>query len=63
MTPWVLRVLRLRAFSRAQFERLAAQSAFGTCEVQTEGLGIEVRLTKGPCGFLVGAAIDESERR
>jgi ubiquinone/menaquinone biosynthesis C-methylase UbiE len=47
ITPWVLRVLRLRAFSRAQFERLAAQSAFGTCVGQTEGLGIEVRLTKG----------------
>ena len=48
MTPWVLRVLRLRAFSRVQFQHLAAQSAFGTCDVHTDGIGIEVRLTKAP---------------
>ncbi len=47
MTRITLRVLRLRAFSRTQFERLAAQSAFGACHVQAEGMGIEVRLNKG----------------
>jgi ubiquinone/menaquinone biosynthesis C-methylase UbiE len=46
MTRITLRVLRLRAFSRWQFERLAGQSAFGTCDVQADGMGIEVRLTR-----------------
>lgn len=34
------------ADSRAQFERLASESAFRTCGIQTEGIGIEVRLKK-----------------
>jgi hypothetical protein len=38
--------LRLRASSRAQFEELAAASAFRVCAVQTEGIGMEVRLEK-----------------
>ena len=46
MTKSTLRVLRRRAYSRAQFERLAAASAFRTCDIQTEGIGLEVRLTK-----------------
>ena len=46
MTRLTLRVLRLRAFSQDQFERLAAQSAFGRCAVQSAGMSIEVRLTK-----------------
>lgn len=38
--------LRRRAYSQVQFERLAADSAFEGCEVQTGGIGIEVRLSK-----------------
>ena len=47
MTRLTLRVLRLRAFSQDQFERLAAQSAFGRCAAQSDGMSIDVRLTKG----------------
>jgi ubiquinone/menaquinone biosynthesis C-methylase UbiE len=46
MTKLALRMLRRRAYSPAQFERLAAESAFRTCELRTEGIGVEVRLTK-----------------
>jgi len=45
MTKSTLRMLRRRAHSPAQFEGLAAESAFQTCDVHTEGIGIEVRLT------------------
>ena len=41
-----LTMLRRRAYSPAQFERLAAASAFGTCEIQAAGIGMEVRLKK-----------------
>jgi ubiquinone/menaquinone biosynthesis C-methylase UbiE len=37
--------LRRRAFTAAQFEALAAESAFGGCSVTTNGIGLEVRLT------------------
>ena len=37
--------LRRRAFTPAQFEELAAESAFGGCSVTTDGIGLEVRLT------------------
>jgi len=46
MTRFTLRVLRLRAFSQVQFERLAVQSAFGRCAVRSAGMSVEVRLTK-----------------
>lgn len=46
MTKWTLAALRLRASSRAQFEHLAAASAFRTCTIQMEGIGMEVRLEK-----------------
>jgi ubiquinone/menaquinone biosynthesis C-methylase UbiE len=45
MTRWALRMLRRRAYSPAQFERLAADSAFRTCDIQSEGIGMRVRLT------------------
>jgi ubiquinone/menaquinone biosynthesis C-methylase UbiE len=45
-TKATLEMLRRRAYSTAQFERLAAESAFRTCEVRTEGIGLEVRLNK-----------------
>lgn len=38
--------LRRRAFKRAQFETLAAESAFGGCSVTADGVGLEVRLTR-----------------
>ncbi|MFF1611047.1 class I SAM-dependent methyltransferase [Amycolatopsis sp. NPDC058278] len=38
--------LRRRAFTREQFEALAAESAFGACSVTTDGIGLEVRLTR-----------------
>jgi ubiquinone/menaquinone biosynthesis C-methylase UbiE len=38
--------LRRRAYTRETFERLAAQSDFGSCEVRAQGIGLEVRLTK-----------------
>src|SRR3954466_6912499 len=37
--------LRRRAFTREQFEALAAESAFGGCSVTADGIGLEVRLT------------------
>lgn len=45
-TRTTLAMLRLRASTPVRFERLAAESAFRTCEVSTEGIGMEVRLTK-----------------
>ena len=45
-TTATLEMLRRRAYSAAQFERLAGQSPFQTCAVRTEGIGLEVRLNK-----------------
>jgi ubiquinone/menaquinone biosynthesis C-methylase UbiE len=39
-------VLRRRAYSPVGFERLAARTRFGTCTTTTEGISLEVRLTK-----------------
>ena len=46
MTKGTLEMLRRRAYSRAQFERLASESAFQTCEIKAEGMSVEVRLKK-----------------
>jgi ubiquinone/menaquinone biosynthesis C-methylase UbiE len=46
-TKATLEMLRRRAYSPAQFESLAAESPFRVCEIQREGIGLEVRLTKG----------------
>jgi ubiquinone/menaquinone biosynthesis C-methylase UbiE len=46
MTRRTLAMLRRRAYTKEQFERLAAASAFGGCEIETSGIGIEVRLKK-----------------
>ncbi|RBQ22189.1 class I SAM-dependent methyltransferase [Spongiactinospora rosea] len=48
MTKLPLRSLRRRAYSPADFQRLAAESTFGTCEVHTYGISAEVRLTRRP---------------
>jgi ubiquinone/menaquinone biosynthesis C-methylase UbiE len=46
MTRRALAMLRRRAHSTAQFGALAAESAFRTCDITTDGVGIEVRLRK-----------------
>jgi ubiquinone/menaquinone biosynthesis C-methylase UbiE len=46
MTKATLEMLRRRAYSRAQFERLAAESAFRACEITAHGMSVEVRLKK-----------------
>ncbi|WP_067137801.1 class I SAM-dependent methyltransferase [Microtetraspora malaysiensis] len=46
LTRVPLTMLKRRAYSRAQFERLAAESAFRTCDVRADGITLEVRLTK-----------------
>ncbi len=46
MTRQTLKMLRRNAYTKEHFERLAAASPFGTCEIETNGLGIEVRLHK-----------------
>lgn len=38
--------LRRRAYSPSRFRATVAASAFRTCEVTTEGIGLEVRMTK-----------------
>jgi ubiquinone/menaquinone biosynthesis C-methylase UbiE len=46
MTRRALGMLRRRAYTQEQFERLAAASAFGGCEISTSGIGMEMRLKK-----------------
>lgn len=45
-TRVILGRLRRRAYSPAQFERLAERSAFGSATVATGGIGLEVTLVK-----------------
>jgi len=45
-TKATLEMLKRRAYSPGKFERLAAESPFQTCEIRTEGIGLEVRLKK-----------------
>ena len=46
LTLTALLGLRYRAFSATQFQRLAAESRLGSCEITLDGIGMEVRLTK-----------------
>lgn len=46
MTRVILGQLRRRAYSPAQFERLVAGSPFRTCQITTEGIGMEVRMER-----------------
>ena len=46
LTRRALGMLRRRAYTQEQFERLASASAFGRGEIETSGIGIEVRLKK-----------------
>jgi ubiquinone/menaquinone biosynthesis C-methylase UbiE len=45
-TTATLEMLKRRAYSPARFKQLAAESPFHACEIRTEGIGLEVRLTK-----------------
>jgi ubiquinone/menaquinone biosynthesis C-methylase UbiE len=45
-TKATLEMLKRRAYSPEQFEQLVAASPFRTCEIATEGIGLEVRLKK-----------------
>jgi len=46
ITKQILAGLRGRAYSTNQLERLVAESTFRTCEIKTDGIGLEVRLQK-----------------
>ncbi|GIH08605.1 methyltransferase type 11 [Rhizocola hellebori] len=48
MTRLALAGLRRRAYSPERFRELVAASPFRTCEIHTEGIGLEVRLTRHP---------------
>ncbi|HET6310987.1 MAG TPA: class I SAM-dependent methyltransferase [Candidatus Nitrosotalea sp.] len=45
-TKATLEMLRRRAYSPTRFERLVAASPFRKCEIKTQGIGLEVRVTK-----------------
>jgi ubiquinone/menaquinone biosynthesis C-methylase UbiE len=45
-TKATLEMLKRRAYSPAKFERLAEESPFGTSQIASEGIGLEVKLTK-----------------
>jgi len=45
-TTATLEMLRRRAYVPALFERLARTSPFQTCEITSDGIGLEVRLKK-----------------
>jgi ubiquinone/menaquinone biosynthesis C-methylase UbiE len=47
MTKFVLAtLLRRRAYSPTEFKRVVAESAFRTCEIRKDGIGMEARLRK-----------------
>jgi ubiquinone/menaquinone biosynthesis C-methylase UbiE len=47
MTKWTFRhVLLKRAYTKEEFVCMAAQSRFGTCQINVAPIGFEVRLTK-----------------
>ena len=45
-TKATLEMLKRRAYTPAQLELLAKQSPFATCDITTEGIGLELRLQK-----------------
>jgi ubiquinone/menaquinone biosynthesis C-methylase UbiE len=48
MTRLALAGLRRRAYTPERFRELVTQSPFRTCEIRTEGIGLEICLTKKP---------------
>jgi hypothetical protein len=48
LTRWTFQFMLLRlAYTREQLQRMAAQSQFAGGEVAANGIGCELRLTKG----------------
>jgi ubiquinone/menaquinone biosynthesis C-methylase UbiE len=50
MTRFTLATLRRRAYTRQRMEGLAKASAFGGCEIETMGIGMDVRLRRQAVG-------------
>jgi len=46
LTRWILHSLRKRAYSLDDFRQMAEETAFGTCEIKSEGIGAEITLQK-----------------
>jgi ubiquinone/menaquinone biosynthesis C-methylase UbiE len=47
LTRWTFQFMLLkRAYTRERLEEMAAQSRFGRCEIVSDGIGCEIRLTK-----------------
>jgi ubiquinone/menaquinone biosynthesis C-methylase UbiE len=46
ITKRILAWLRTRAYSAIRFEQLVGESSFRTCEIKSDGIGLEVRLEK-----------------
>ncbi|HEY4311432.1 MAG TPA: class I SAM-dependent methyltransferase [Pirellulales bacterium] len=47
ITKWTFKHMLLkRAYGRADFERMAAESAFGGCEIQLDSIALDIWLTK-----------------
>jgi ubiquinone/menaquinone biosynthesis C-methylase UbiE len=47
MTKWTFRrILLKRAYSTEEFRRMSQESRFGTCKVESDGIGIAVRFAK-----------------
>jgi ubiquinone/menaquinone biosynthesis C-methylase UbiE len=45
-TKATLEMLKRRAYSTSQLKRLVSESPFRSCEITTEGIGLEVRMAK-----------------
>ena len=50
MTRFTLAMLRRRAYTRQRMEGLAKASAFGGCQIETMGIGMDVRLRRQAVG-------------
>ena len=46
MTRAALRSLKKRAYTQKDFERMVAETPFGTAEINAEPMGVETRLAK-----------------
>src|SRR5262249_18297296 len=46
MTRWILRSLRKWAYSQEDFRRMVGETPFRTCEINWDGIGLEVSLRK-----------------
>jgi hypothetical protein len=46
LTRWILRWLRKRAYSQAEFRQMADETSFKICEIKRNLLGVEVTLVK-----------------